>query len=615
MKCIALVLESITWSFDAAIVQSLGATCRRAGCRMLVYETRNLHLPQLAGHLARHGVEGVVLMAESISLNDTREALRQFTEAIAIPCVSIGLRFPGIPCVVADNRTGMNLLMAHLLAQGATRIAHISGPGLSREAVERKGAYLEFLSRNGLPSRPSWVVEGNFSPVGGHDALRRLIPAIRAGEVEAITFPNDESAFGGLQLLEAEEIAVPGTVLVAGYGDTINSLLTTPGLTTVSNNPDAMAEACFLLLEDRNAASDVVVCPAILRPNASTGAPPRMEERRALLHQAPLISLYRQENYSDTVNPEAFWAEVGDKLLKYGITAFYAVRYAPTRSAEVDTATLLYGFAHGVLLPAGLEFPASSLLPESLLPHRNEPLRYTPMQFADQPYGYLLTSAAASDPRYLIDLSAHCIGWLEATHRAAEQTLIEKRISDTMSHLMMANRKLNELTVRNNLDGTAMQNAPAFPQPEDTRYILFLLDIDGLRHINERFGYSEGDHVLERVELALRRCVRETDRVLRQGEDTFMLLIKGTGPRMALILQDRLLEQLDRLNGEMEKGYRIDFTWGRACGDGGESFEQVIQKADEMLYRKKQERISVQQGAGYRTAAARKPDDSFGITE
>ena len=657
MKCIALVLENITWSFDAAIAQSLGACCRRAGCRLLVYEVRSLHLAHLAPQLIRHGAEGVVLMAESISLNDTREALHRFTEAISIPCVSIGLRFPGIPCVMADNRAGMSLLLEHLLKQGATRIAHISGPAQSREAVERKGAYLEYLTQKGLPFHPDWVVEGIFSPVGGYDALRRLMPIIRSGEIDAVTFPNDESAFGGLQLLDAEEIAIPGTLLVSGYGDTANGLLTVPGLTTVSNNPDALALACFNLLKDRNAAADtMVVCPPLLRPNASTGAPERTEERRALLRRTPLISLYMQENYSDTVNPEAFWAQISDKLQKYGISAFYAVRYASPGSTEANAGTaagsnplalhaaashsisdtrplqsmslpaqptalplnhgevrlfsetgmpaesggdesravLLYGYAHGVLLPAGTAFPASNLLPGSMLPHHDVPLLFLPIQFSDQPYGYLLTTVDAFDPRYLSDLAAHCIGWLEASSRAAEQDLYRKRISDTMSRLMVANRKLNELTVRSNLDGTAPSAESVFPQQEDTRYLLFLLDIDGLRHINERFGYNEGDLVLDRTEKALRYCVRDTDRVLRQGGDTFMLLIKGTGPRRVGILQDRLLEQLDRLNGRLDKGYRIDFTWGYACGDGGESFDQVIQKADEMLYRKKQERISVQ---------------------
>ena len=600
MKCIALVLESIAWSFDAAIVQSLGACCRSAGCRLMVYEARSLHLDHLAPQLIRHGAEGVVLMAESISLSDTREALHRFTGSVSLPCVSIGLRFPGIPCVTADNRAGMTLLLEHLRAQGATRIAHISGPVQSREAVERKGAYLAYLAQEGLSFHPDWVVEGNFSPVGGYDALRRLMPAIRNGEIDAVTFPNDESALGGLQLLDAEAVEVPGKLLVTGYGDTANGLMTVPGLTTISNNPDALALACLHLLTDRHTATDaMIVCPPLLQPNVSTGAPERTAERRALLRRAPLISLYLQENYSDTVNPEAFWAQVGDKLQKYGISALYAVRHASSENPAADngedaTSVLLYGYAHGVLLPAGTPFPAADLLPGSMLPHQDEPLLFHPIQFGDKPYGYLLTTVDAYDPRYLGDLSAHCIGWLEAASREAEQDLYRKRISDTMSRLMMANRKLNELTVRSNLDGTAPNAGLAFAQQDDTRYLLFLLDIDGLRHINERFGYSEGDHVLDRTEKALRHCVRDTDRVLRQGGDTFMLLIKGAGPRMVGILQERLLAQLDRLNMHLDKGYRIDFTWGHACGDGNESFEQIIQRADEMLYRKKQERISVQ---------------------
>ena len=122
--------------------------------------------------------------------------------------------------------------------------------------------------------------------------------------------------------------------------------------------------------------------------------------------------------------------------------------------------------------------------------------------------------------------------------------------------------------------------------------MVMLVDIDGLRHINERFGYPEGDGVLTRVEEALALCIRDTDRLVRQGGDSFLMLMKQANEEIIEVMQERMLTQLDRMNADLMKGYRIDFTWGYACGDGSESFESVVQKADEVLYRKKRERTA-----------------------
>jgi diguanylate cyclase (GGDEF)-like protein len=56
-------------------------------------------------------------------------------------------------------------------------------------------------------------------------------------------------------------------------------------------------------------------------------------------------------------------------------------------------------------------------------------------------------------------------------------------------------------------------------------FALVLLDVDGFKAINERFGHLEGDRLLAEIGAALRDEVRAEDSVFRQGGDEFAVIV------------------------------------------------------------------------------------------
>ena len=61
-------------------------------------------------------------------------------------------------------------------------------------------------------------------------------------------------------------------------------------------------------------------------------------------------------------------------------------------------------------------------------------------------------------------------------------------------------------------------------------FAVLLMDIDGLKRINDSHGHPAGDRVLMQVGMSLRRSIRSVDTAARIGGDEFCVLAAGAGP-------------------------------------------------------------------------------------
>jgi diguanylate cyclase (GGDEF)-like protein len=113
---------------------------------------------------------------------------------------------------------------------------------------------------------------------------------------------------------------------------------------------------------------------------------------------------------------------------------------------------------------------------------------------------------------------------------------------------------------------------------------LAIVDIDGLKTINDTHGHDHGDRVLVAVTAALRSGRRE-DLVGRWGGDEFVVLLPETDGVEA---SRRLSRTLDTLGGQMLVGGRpVTYSAGVVDLDPFEPLASAIAGADEALYRAK----------------------------
>jgi len=72
-----------------------------------------------------------------------------------------------------------------------------------------------------------------------------------------------------------------------------------------------------------------------------------------------------------------------------------------------------------------------------------------------------------------------------------------------------------------------------------------VLDVDGIRAINDRHGAAAGTEMLRRCAEAVRTTIRTVDQMARTGPDDFSVLLHATDSRSAQIWADRFEETFE----------------------------------------------------------------------
>jgi diguanylate cyclase (GGDEF)-like protein len=111
---------------------------------------------------------------------------------------------------------------------------------------------------------------------------------------------------------------------------------------------------------------------------------------------------------------------------------------------------------------------------------------------------------------------------------------------------------------------------------------LLVLDLDGLKHINDTLGHGAGDNYICRTADVVRTVIRDTDIAARLGGDEFGIVATETGDGAGAALERRLADALRAAHVECSIG-RAQLSSKRAVGE-------TWQLADERMYEAKRRR-------------------------
>ena len=116
---------------------------------------------------------------------------------------------------------------------------------------------------------------------------------------------------------------------------------------------------------------------------------------------------------------------------------------------------------------------------------------------------------------------------------------------------------------------------------------VLVLDIDGFKEINDRYGHKAGDVVLAHVGKRLPEALRGSDVPARTGGDEFAVIMPATSKDGAFIVAERLQHALQDSLVINEDGVQVHLRVSLGVSGypwAGDNVDAIVQRADTQMY-------------------------------
>jgi DNA-binding LacI/PurR family transcriptional regulator len=206
------------------------------------------------------------------------DPLPEYLQSHGIPVVVGGEPPHGarVSYVDNDNHGGAVKAVNHLIDQGRTAIATITGPLDMPAGVTRRQAYRDALKAAGRTPDPELEESGEFTREGGQRAMEVLLQ--RCPDIDAVFVASDLMAAGALSALYAAGRNVPEDIAIVGFDDSLIALSTQPALSSVHQSMEVMGRELVSVLLQAVDSRDHVVRGVVLETELivrqSSGGPP-----------------------------------------------------------------------------------------------------------------------------------------------------------------------------------------------------------------------------------------------------------------------------------------------------------------------------------------------------
>ena len=117
-----------------------------------------------------------------------------------------------------------------------------------------------------------------------------------------------------------------------------------------------------------------------------------------------------------------------------------------------------------------------------------------------------------------------------------------------------------------------------------------MIDADHFKKVNDTYGHTVGDKVLQNIASALRQALRPQDAIGRYGGEEFLIILDDCEPRQAAELAKRILNRVRNLSfTDVAPDLKVTLSIGIAGSSarGLESETDLMDLADQALYRAK----------------------------
>lgn len=567
-------------------------------------------------------LDGVIVDTISLINNGDETIKNAFCQKLEKECKKpvVSLDFPlgNYPVAQSSNNPVFVEIMEHVLDyHGKQKVCILTGPQQFDISRERLEICLEELRKRGLGIKPEWMVYGDFWYSSGYELGERIVK----GEIprpEAVVCTSDHMAIGVVNYLTEHGIRVPEDIIVTGFEGVQEAALNSVSVTSFeSNEALTAANGMDMLFKMIEPGRTPVPMDMGNRKHIHTGMSCGCEvdfvhSARAfrdsfyfLYHDyhmggnvdiGQLMEEYVSEFFAESENPRECLENINNStyfLRPYSkfflclkddwlepdniVTKGYPDRMKLTIYNEpVENV----GFCHD---EDGYLFDTKLMLPQ-MLQDEPEPRVYyfTPVHFRDKVLGYAVLQRKLTEKK--VNLVYR--NWIRYVNAALEmiQTkskLMQLSVSDPMTGAL--NRRGMNIELKRMLEEAK----------EGDSFFAAVIDMDGLKYVNDTFGHVEGDYGIKQVYKAILMSSRPEEICVRAGGDEFYIL--GLGKYDTDELQKRekaFAAYINKINDETEKPYLISASLGMELAPYTPDIkvESLINAADIKMYASKVER-------------------------
>lgn len=228
-KIILVVVPDITSAFFSKVLRGIEHVAIQNGYQVILGDTENDTARELEyiNLLLQKQADGMVLLTARIDKTKLEDISEHFPMVLACEYMD-GLN---VPTVSIDNISSARKVTEHLIQQGHTKIAHITGPIDVILSRDRLRGFQQAMFSHDLEIDSAYIQEGDVNFDSGYNQMLKLL-ALETPPTGVFAF-NDEMAMGAIKAAKDSHLSIPDDVAIVGFDNVRMATVIEPNLTTI----------------------------------------------------------------------------------------------------------------------------------------------------------------------------------------------------------------------------------------------------------------------------------------------------------------------------------------------------------------------------------------------
>ena len=630
-RIIGVCLSMLPEEYRLQCVRALNKYAVQQGYRLFIFHSKtDFYLPltptddgemSIFQLIQYHMLDAMIVLPDTIKRDSVLQSIIDSCRSHNVPVISIDKFLEGCVNFRFDYSNSFETLCQHVVQKHhAKRLFMMAGVRDNTFSDERIHAFEKVMAENNITPDNYRIGYGDFWEKPTRETLEQWFIEEQCAIPDAIICANDTMAIVCSQFLQNHGYRIPEDCIVTGFDGISEANYHVPHITTCTQDYDTMGKEVIAaairlhrglpveptrIIDFHILYSQSCGCekPAPLNINNAmqdiADQLKRANERQELTCQVQsavtsMTSLAElPEIIQDKFIFESMVFALNDDIFR---APDFGERHRNGEpfSEQVNVMYHRYFWAPQDACITPLE----QLIPDlSTMLRREDPVIFCPLHFLDLVMGYCAFQTDISHDSY-----EKINSFMNAMNSSLGIFHSQVHTKSINMQLKSANSELEKLYVHDHMTGLLNRRGfyRQFHQQlkessgKNMSIVIISADLDGLKHINDTFGHTEGDNAITTVGKALVSSAIQGEVCSRFGGDEFTVagVIADSDSCYFDSFRFRFREYLHRYNSISHKPYQVESSIGFCIQpmDKNVDLDQMIKVADDRMYEDKIQR-------------------------